>query len=56
MLISLIFMGYHIAYQQKLMIKHSINPLEMVGWEGCYGLVLIIIISLLFSIIPCNLG
>jgi hypothetical protein len=36
------------------MLRHTIHQYELVGWEGFFGLIIIIIISLLFSIIPCG--
>ena len=31
MLISLVFNGFYYAYEQYLMKKHTIDPLQMVG-------------------------
>lgn len=36
------------------MKKHTINPLEMVGCEGCFGIFIIAFIALTLSIVPCN--
>jgi hypothetical protein len=55
MLISLIFNGFLYAYEQFLMRKHTINPLQMVGCEGCFGIFIISLVALSFSIIPCDL-
>jgi len=38
------------------MRKHTINPIEMVGWEGFFGLIMITFIALVFSLIPCGFG
>lgn len=56
MIISLIFNGFLYAYEQKLMKKHTIHPLQMVGTEGCFGLVFIFITVTILSFIPCNFG
>lgn len=54
MLISLIFNGFLYAYEQFLMKKHTINPLQMVGCEGCFGIFIIALVALSLSIVPCN--
>lgn len=56
MLISLVFVGYHFAYEQRLMMRHSMSPMEMVGWEGLFGLIALSIISVVLSFVPCDLG
>lgn len=56
MLISLIFNGFFYAYEQFLLKKHSINPMQMVGYEGIFGLILITIITTILSFIPCHFG
>ena len=54
MLISLVFNGFFYAYEQFLLKKHSINPMEMVGYEGIFGMIIILIITTILSFIPCN--
>lgn len=54
MLISLVFNGFLYAYEQYLMRKHTINPMQMVGCEGCFGLLIITFVALVLSITPCN--
>ena len=56
MLISLIFNGCLYAYEQLLMRRHSINPIQMVGCEGCFGVVFITFIALCLSLTPCSMG
>lgn len=36
------------------MMRHTIHQYELVGWEGFFGVIIITIVSLLFSIIPCG--
>lgn len=55
MLISLVFNGFLYAYEQLLMRRHTINPMQMVGCEGCFGLFAITFIALCFSLTSCNL-
>jgi drug/metabolite transporter (DMT)-like permease len=54
MLISLVFNGFFYAYEQYLMKKHTINPLQMVGCEGIFGMVIVTFIALVLSITPCH--
>jgi hypothetical protein len=56
MLISLVFNGFLYAYEQLLMRRHTINPMQMVGCEGCFGLFIITFIALCFSLTPCSFG
>lgn len=56
MLISLIFNGFFYAYEQFLLKKHSINPMEMVGYEGVFGIIIILVVTTILSFIPCNFG
>ena len=54
MIISLVFNGFLYAYEQLLMRKHSINPMQMIGTEGVFGLIFVSLIALSFSLIPCG--
>ena len=36
------------------MRKHTINPMQMVGCEGCFGILIIAFIALTLSITPCS--
>lgn len=56
MLCSLVFNGFFYAYEQKLLKKHTIHPLEMVGFEGCFGLVILTVVITTLSYIPCHFG
>jgi hypothetical protein len=56
MLISLIFNGFFYAYEQFLFKKHSINPMQMVGFEGIFGMTIILVIVTILSFIPCHFG
>ncbi len=44
------------AYEQYLFTKHTINPMQMVGYEGVFGMIIILSVSILLSYIPCNFG
>ena len=54
MIISLVFNGFLYAYEQKLLKKHTIHPLEMVGFEGCFGIIYLTIIITTLSFVPCH--
>jgi len=41
MIFSLTFNEFLYAYEQFLHRKHTINPMQMVGCEGCFGLIII---------------
>lgn len=56
MLCSLIFNGFFYAYEQRLLKKHTIHPLEMVGFEGCFGICIVTILITILSYIPCGFG
>lgn len=53
MLCSLVFNGFLYAYEQKLLKQHTIHPLEMVGFEGCFGIVFMTIVLTALSFIEC---
>lgn len=56
MLISLVFNGFLYAYEQKLLKFHTIHPLEMVGFEGIFGMCLVTVVLIILSFIPCDFG
>jgi hypothetical protein len=56
MFISLVFGGFFLAYEQYLLSKHTIDPLEMVGYEGLFGIAILLTLSFFLSLIPCHFG
>jgi len=48
--------GFHYAYEQYLMSKHSINPMEMIGYEGVFGMVFSLSVAIALSFVPCYFG
>ena len=56
MIISLIATGFIFTFEEKLMSKYHIEPLEMVGYEGIFGLIMEVIIVIVMSLIPCDFG
>lgn len=54
--ISLFFNGTLFVSEEKLFSKFIIDPMEIVGTEGCWGLLYYAIVLPIISTIPCNLG
>ena len=55
MLISLVCNGYFYAYEEKLFrLYPNIQPTQMVGYEGLYGLPVCLIFILILSLVPCS--
>lgn len=53
---SLFFNGFFFVFEQKLLSKYHLNPLEVVGYEGAFGLSMYIILLPIISFIPCAFG
>ena len=51
---SLFFNGFQFVFEQRLFNKYHIQPLQMVGIEGCFGVTYCLIIITLLSFIPCS--
>ena len=56
MLTSLVFNGFLYAYEQKLLKCHTIHPLEMVGFEGLFGMCILTVVLTILSFVPCDFG
>jgi hypothetical protein len=56
MIISLVATGFIFTFEEKLMTKYHIEPLQMVGYEGLFGLAIQLVIVLVMSFVPCNFG
>lgn len=56
MIISLFFNGFFFVYEQKLLSKYHLEPLEVVGYEGIFGLCMYSVVIAIISFVPCNLG
>lgn len=48
--------GFQFAFEEKLLRRYYIEPLEMVGFEGLFGLAYQTIIVVSFNFIPCSFG
>lgn len=56
MISSLITNGFQFVFEEKLLSKYHIEPLEMVGYEGMFGLAAQVILMTITSFIPCSFG
>lgn len=57
LLISSLFTnGFQFVFEEKLLAKYHIEPLEMVGYEGMFGLTAQLILMIIASFIPCGFG
>lgn len=48
--------GFQFVYEEKLLAKYHIEPLEMVGYEGMFGLLAELILITITTFIPCSFG
>ena len=53
---SLVISGFLYTYEQLLMERYTIHPLECVGWEGFFGLAIVATVSVVFTFVPCAFG
>jgi hypothetical protein len=53
---SLFISGFQISYEQLLMERYTIHPLECVGWEGFFGLFVVLSTSIGLTFVPCSFG
>lgn len=56
MSVSIIFNGFFYAYEQYLFAEYSVNPIEMLGYEGMFGMMITFFFSIILSNIPCFNG
>jgi hypothetical protein len=55
-IISLLFNGFFFVYEQKLFKKYHLHPLQVVGYEGLFGLSIYLVFLPISNFIPCQLG
>ena len=53
---SLFFNGFFFVFEQKLLTKYHLEPLQVVGYEGLFGLCFYILVLPIISFIPCTFG
>lgn len=56
LVISLFTSGLFFTSEQKLMSKYYLEPLEIVGYEGVFGLIIYTIIVTILCFVPCDFG
>ena len=54
LLLSLLFSGFQFVYQEKILDQYKTYSLQLVAWEGIWGLIVFIILLPIFEFIPCN--
>jgi len=54
LLLSLLFSGFQFVIEEKFLGDSSIHPLKVVGWEGIWGSIFILILLPIFQFIPCS--
>ncbi len=52
-LISLVFNGFMYVSEENLLNQYYIEPFELVGWEGFWGVILYTIAIPILNLIPC---
>jgi len=54
LVVSLFFNGFQFIAEEMIMNKYKAHPLQMVGWEGIWGLSVYVVLLIIFSFIPCG--
>ena len=49
-----IFYSFQFVYEEMLLSSYNITPLQMVGWEGLYGLIIMLVTLVLLSYIDTS--
>ena len=52
-LVSLVFHGLMYITEEQVFHKYYVEPFEMVGWEGFFGVLLYVVAIPILNIIPC---
>lgn len=55
-ILSLFTNGFLFVFEQKLLSKYHLEPLQVVGYEGMYGLIIEIILLPILTFVPCTFG
>jgi hypothetical protein len=53
MVLSLTFNGFFYSYEQKLFSIYHIEPVQMVGIEGVFGILICLVVIPIITFIPC---
>jgi hypothetical protein len=55
-IVSLFFNGFFFVFEQKLLTKYHLDPLEVVGYEGLFGLCGYLVLLPIISYVQCTFG
>jgi hypothetical protein len=55
-ILSLFTNGFLFVFEQKLLSKYHLEPLQVVGYEGMFGLVIELVLLPILTFIPCSFG
>lgn len=53
-IVAQLFSGCHFVTEEKLFSNYYLHPLKVVGWEGCWGVIIYSILLVILQFIPCN--
>ena len=56
MIMALVLNGFQFTYEERLFDRYYIEPLELVGLEGCFGVIGSTLLVVAMSYVPCNFG
>lgn len=54
LIFSLLFQGFQFIYQEKILLSYKCHPMQLVAWEGTWGILIFVILLPIFQFIPCN--
>ena len=54
LLASLFIQGFQFIFQEKVMNEYNCHPMQLIAWEGTWGLIIIIIVLIFSEFIVCS--
>jgi len=48
--------GFQFVFEEKILSKYHIDPLQMVGFEGMFGLAIELVLIIIMTFVPCSFG
>lgn len=55
-ILSLFTNSFLFVFEQKLLHKYHLEPIQVVGYEGMFGLMYCLIVLPILTFIPCSFG
>ena len=52
-LVGMVINGFQFTFEERLLARYHIEPLELVGYEGVFGLIYQTLVVIAFSFVPC---